>query len=48
MEPQLSSFYMNNMILELIVSRYERGLPIRDGLKDTFLNYLYNEYEIIK
>jgi len=32
MELQLSSFYMNNMILELIDSRYDRGLPIRDGL----------------
>ncbi|KAL4132332.1 hypothetical protein QTP88_009503 [Uroleucon formosanum] len=32
MEPQLSSFYMNSMILELIDSRYDRGLPIRDGL----------------
>ncbi|CAI6367305.1 unnamed protein product [Macrosiphum euphorbiae] len=32
MKPQLSSFYINSMILELIDSRYDRGLPIRDGL----------------
>jgi len=32
MESQLSSFYMNSMIFELIDSRYEGGLLIRDGL----------------